>query len=344
MKKYVNILLLLLFLFGCKKEEKKEPVSHVSIANSEVIILNEGNFQWGQGTVSLYDPQSGEVNNDVFQSNNNNRPLGDVAQSMTMIGDTGYIVVNNSNKIEVVDLTTFQSIGEISTLNSPRNLLPISPNKAYVSDLYEDDIYIVNPHDFSVIGRINSAGWTEEMVMVNGKVFVCQVDSSQLLVIDAATDQIIDRLPTAHSPQYIELDKNGNVWVSCSGNQDAKKPALQQFNSSNLQLMKSLSEESVNQFFGEIAFNSTKEELFFINKDGVGKLTITDTMLAEMAFVPANNRILYAMNVDPKTNEIYLADAIDYQQRGIIYRYSENGSLMSYFRVGIIPGSIYFKE
>lgn len=344
MKKYVNILLLLLFLFGCKKEEKKEPVSHVSIANSEVIILNEGNFQWGQGTVSLYDPQSGEVNNDVFQSNNNNRPLGDVAQSMTMIGDTGYIVVNNSNKIEVVDLTTFQSIGEISTLNSPRNLLPISPNKAYVSDLYEDDIYIVNPHDFSVIGRINSAGWTEEMVMVNGKVFVCQVDSSQLLVIDAATDHIIDKLPTAHSPQYIELDKNGNVWVSCSGNQDAKKPALQQFNSSNLQLMKSLNEESANQFFGEIAFNSTKEELFFINKDGVGKLTITDTTLAEMAFVPANNRILYAMNVDPKTNEIYLTDAIDYQQKGVIYRYSENGSLMSHFRVGIIPGSIYFKE
>lgn len=344
MKKYVNILFLLLFLFGCKKEEKKEPVSQKEISTASVIILNEGNFQWGQGTVSLYDPQSGEVKNDVFQSNNNNRPLGDVAQSMTMIGDTGYIVVNNSNKIEVVDLKTFQSIGEISSLNSPRNLLPINSTKAYVSDLYEDDIYIVNPLDFSVKGRINSAGWTEEMVMVNGKVFVCQVDSSQLLVIDAVTDQIIDRLPTAHSPQYIELDKNGNVWVSCSGNQDAKKPALQQFNSSNLQLMKSLSEESANQFFGEIAFNSTKEELFFINRGGVGKLTITDTTLEEMDFISANNRILYAMNVDPKTNEIYLADAIDYQQKGVIYRYSENGSLMSHFRVGIIPGSIYFKE
>lgn len=344
MKKYVNILLLLLFLFGCKKEEKKEPVSHDSIANSEVIILNEGNFQWGQGTVSLYIPQSGEVKNDVFQSNNNNRPLGDVAQSMTMIGDTGYIVVNNSNKIEVIDLKSFQSIGEISSLNSPRNLLPISPTKAYVSDLYEDEIYIVNPQDFSIQGRIQSFGWTEEMVMVDGKVFVCHVDSSQLLVIDAATDQIIDKLPTAYSPQYIELDKNGNVWVSCSGNQDAKKPALQQFNASSLQLMKSLSAESTNQFFGEIAFNATKEELFFINKDGVGKVNILDTTLADTDFISANNRILYAMNVDPKTNEIYLSDAIDYQQKGVIYRYSESGSLMSHFRVGIIPGAIYFKD
>lgn len=340
----MNILIVLLFLFGCKKEEKKEPVSQEAIETAQVVILNEGNFQWGQGTLSLYDPQSGEVKNEVFQTNNNNRPLGDVAQSMTMIGDTGYIIVNNSNKIEVIDLKTFQSIGEISTLNSPRNLLSITPTKAYVSDLYEDDIYIVNPQDFSIQGRIQSFGWTEEMVMVNGKVFVCQLDSSQLLVIDAATDQIIDKLPTAHSPQYVEVDKNGNVWVSCSGDQNAKKPALQQFNSANLQLMKSLTESSANQFFGEIAMNSALDELFFINKSGVGKVEIEDTILSETAFIPANNRILYAMNVDPNTHEVYLADAIDYQQKGVIYRYSESGSLLTYFRVGIIPGAIYFKD
>lgn len=344
MSKWLYILFVLAFLFACKKEEPKEAVSEGAIESAKVMILNEGNFQWGQGTLSLYDPQSGEVINDVFQANNNERPLGDVAQSLTIIGDTAYIVVNNSNKIEVVQLKNFRSIGTISPLNSPRNLLSISSNKAYVSDLYEDDLYIVNPQDYSIQGRIKTDGWTEEMALVNGKAFVCQVDSNQLLVIDAATDQIIAKLSTAHSPQYIEVDQNDNVWVSCRGNQADKKPALQQFNSSTLQLMKSLTDQSNNQFFGEIAFDQAKKALFFINKLGVGQVKITDTTLSEMAFISANNRILYAMNVDPHTNEIYLADAIDYQQKGVVYRYSESGNLLTHFRVGIIPGSIYFKD
>jgi DNA-binding beta-propeller fold protein YncE len=182
------------------------------------------------------------------------------------------------------------------------------------------------------------------MVMADGKVFVCQVDSSQLLVIDAASDQVIDKLATAKSPQYIELDKNGNVWVSCSGDQGNNFPALQQFNSTTLQLMKTLPIESSNQFLSEIAMNGDKDELFFINQLGLGKVGIDDSSLVEKAIIPANNRILYAMNIDPKTNEIYLADAIDYQQRGVVYRYNGSGSLMSHFRVGIIPGSIYFKN
>ena len=35
----------------------------------------------------------------------------------------------------------------------------------------------------------------------------------------------------------------------------------------------------------------------------------------------------------------YVADAIDYQQKGIVYRYSPEGELLDEFRVGIIPGA-----
>lgn len=35
-----------------------------------------------------------------------------------------------------------------------------------------------------------------------------------------------------------------------------------------------------------------------------------------------------------------VADAIDYQQQGMIYRYTEDGELVDEFYVGIIPWSI----
>ena len=47
--------------------------------------------------------------------------------------------------------------------------------------------------------------------------------------------------------------------------------------------------------------------------------------------------------VNPVNGEVYVADAIDYQQQGMIYRYSPEGKLIDEFYVGIIPGAFCWK-
>ena len=61
--------------------------------------MNEGNFQLGNASVDVFDKTTGSISRSVFQSSND-RPLGDIAQSMLIDADTGYIVINNSGKVE----------------------------------------------------------------------------------------------------------------------------------------------------------------------------------------------------------------------------------------------------
>lgn len=339
MNKYLLFLIILTFLFSCKEEEKQE---FVNLDQSSVLVLNEGNFRSANGSVSIYNPIDKQVVNEVFRANNSGRPLGDVVQSMVEIDGKGFIVVNNSNKIEVVDLATFQAVGQILNLNSPRYVLPINSTKAYVSDLYEDKIYIINPQAMTITGAINTKGWTEEMVLVNNTAFVCQVDSNQVYVIDVLSDSIVRRINVNTSPSSIVADKNDNVWVACTGGNGIGNSALIRINSASLVVDKRLENSDINQGLGQLRINSTKDELFYLS-DGLHKISVNDTALSVSPMISANNRLFYGLGINSANDDIYITDAIDYQQRGVVYRFDKSGVEVDNFKVGLIPQQLFFK-
>jgi len=47
--------------------------------------------------------------------------------------------------------------------------------------------------------------------------------------------------------------------------------------------------------------------------------------------------------VNPVNDDIFITDAVDYQQQGFVMQYSSGGALLSKLRAGIIPGMICFK-
>lgn len=89
---------------------------------------------------------------DVFKQANN-KVLGDVLQSMSIINDKLYLVVNNSGKVEVLDKRNFISISTIAGLRSPRYIEAVSSNKAYISDLYDKAITVIDLSNNSVLKK-----------------------------------------------------------------------------------------------------------------------------------------------------------------------------------------------
>src|SRR5688572_9286512 len=104
---------------ACDKEDD-EPDTPSNPSSPGVYIVNEGAFGSGNSSISFFDFQTNAVTNNIYQTTNG-VPLGDVAQMMLVHQGKGYIVVNNSQKIEVVDSDNCTSIGTISGFQSPRH-------------------------------------------------------------------------------------------------------------------------------------------------------------------------------------------------------------------------------
>lgn len=51
----------------------------------------------------------------------------------------------------------------------------------------------------------------------------------------------------------------------------------------------------------------------------------------------------YGLTINPVNSEVYIADAIDYVQNGVVLRYSPDGELLDEFYVGIIPGAFCWR-
>lgn len=113
---------------SCMKWDYGDAVEDFNATGAGLFITNEGNFQYGNATLSYYDPATKQVQNEIFFRANGMK-LGDVAQSMTIYDNKGWVVVNNSHVIFAIDLNTFKEVGRIENLTSPRYIHFLSDEK-----------------------------------------------------------------------------------------------------------------------------------------------------------------------------------------------------------------------
>ncbi len=331
------------FFFSCRKDKPPEK-SNPEISfnnNGGVYIACEGNFQFGNAKISYYDVEKDSATEDIFQPANN-FPLGDVCQSMYFFNERIYIVVNNSGKIVVVNKKDFKLIATITGFISPRYFLPVSNNKAYITDYNSNTISIVDLSSNTIVGNVPCEGWTEELILSYGKVFITNYSKDKIYVINSSDDLLEDSIQVGSAPNSIKEDKNGKLWVLCGGSQTSSIYAgLHRINPITKQVEKSFQFPNLSDSPWRLDINGTNDTLYFLNS-GVFRMEINSTALPNSSFILQGTKKFYGIGIEPSTGIIYVADAIDYVQRGKVYRYKSDGNLLNTFPVGIIPGDFYF--
>ncbi len=356
------ICILLLLLAGCSKDPIREkPVDPPSpppppgdttrvTYKHWIFVINEGNYSWANASVSYIDNTTDSVYQDIYQSANNHG-LGDVAQSMKIMGNKGFIIVNNSNRIEVVSLTDFKTITSITGFDSPRYLEFVDSSKAYVTNM-KKNISVVDLKSMTVVRTIPTPYWTENLLHYGQFMFVTCIGSfnepsadrkAQVYIIDTRTDMITDSILMGKEPVSITVDRKDKIWVICSGGYDNfEAPTLKRIDPQLMVVDKSFTFPVQQGVPSRLCINPTGDTLYFIN-GGVFQMPANATELPASPLIPANGHLFYGLGIHPVSGQVYVSDAVNYVQSGYIFKCSQsNGQVIETYKAGRIPGSFCF--
>lgn len=344
MKKFPYIFVLLLLMISCVKDKPQDIIQpQVQLTTAKkVYIINEGNFGSGNSSVSLYDTGNDAVIENFYQTQNTSSPtIGDVAQSLTKINGKFYLVVNNSGKIIVCD-DQFKKLTQITKLSSPRYILPITNQKAYVSDYNGNEISIIDLNSNTKIDSIPCPGFTEEMVLIYNKAFVTNIKRNYTYIINTINNTKTDSIDVGKNAGSIVIDKNDKVWVLSSGDQTNNIPGkLSRINPINNQVEVSYSFNFSESPF-HLSLNKTKDTLYFLS-GGIYRMAISDNNLPSTEFIQKGTKTFYGLGINPNDYTIYASDALDYNQKSNIYIYNSDGSPKKNFKAGLITNGFYFE-
>lgn len=339
-----------LWLSNCNKDDENPmPSDSLVEAGTGVLVTNEGGFNDGNASVSYYKFEDKSIQQELF-AEANGRPLGDVLQSMALIGDEAYLVLNNSQRIEIVDVPSFKSEGTIVIPGSPRYLLPVDNGQAYISDLFGAVVHVADLSSRAIVQSIPMPqGWTEQMVKSGKEVFVAcpssfgQAPNRQVYVIDTDSHALVDSIEVGLSPSAMVEDTAGKLWVLCSGDFDTAAPGgLFQIDPQSRAVLQSFPFADNNIGFApRLAIDEAGQRLYY-TKIGLYAMPTDAAALPSEPLIADDGRSLYGLGIEPGTGNIWLGDAGDYKSRQMIYRYNKEGSLLDSVLAGVAPNGFFF--
>jgi DNA-binding beta-propeller fold protein YncE len=192
---------------------------------------------------------------------------------------------------------------------------------------------------------------TEQMVQVDRYVFTnCWSYDNMILVIDSETDRVVDSIEVLKQPNSMVRDKYNNLWVLTDGGYPGspygyEEPGLLKIEAGS-RTARVVHRFAEGEMPGALRINGGGDTLYYINSN-IYRCAIADGSEPEL-FVSspqggAGPGWFYGLDVDRVSSEVYVSDAVDFVQRGMVYRFTPGGVPVDTFQAGISPGSFCFK-
>lgn len=369
---YLFTLLVLLFQ-GCQTDDAIIPEDNETLPPETVTsvegfyLLNEGAMSMNKASLDYYDYETGTYRRNIYSQANPEATLGlgDTGNDIGIYGSKMYAVINNSNKIEVMDAKTAKRIKVIDLKNC--RYITFTNGKAYAS-AYDGEAQLGNnsPNGFvaeidttslSITRTVKVGRQPEQMAVVDNKLYVANSGGYSppnyertVSVIDLKSFTKTKDIDVAINLHQLKADEDGDIYVSSRGDYYEIPSKLFVIDTKTDQVKKvfdiacsNLSIVGNKAYIIGSEFNSTTFD-YIINYSMINVKTetlLTETFLPKI--VSDAIKAPYGLAVDPISLNVYITDAGDYVSPGKLYCVEPNGNLKFTVTTGDIPAHIAFK-
>lgn len=348
--RYSLLFLVLAFVIASCGDDNGTTPDPDPVEETTVYVTNEGNFSDSNGSLTRYEPEDGTTLQSAFEDVNG-RPMAGIIQSSRVVEDLMYIVLNATDKIEVVDAQTLESIGTIELSTTPSAIEVIDEGTAYVTNLYNEAVSIIDLDNMEDTGnKITVGDQPRSVVRVGGSAFVANNgggNANTISVIDIDDQSVTRTIEVGNGPSQIVTDEENRLWVVCAGllaydenwERDPENDipgGVYILDGNDGTIINSI--ETGGHPSG-IALDENNAKAYLLN-DGVSVIDM-NTFAHEEGLIERSFNSIGYFGVD---QQLFLGQSRGYDQQGQALIYNLEGTAVDSFPTGIAPNGFEFHQ
>lgn len=331
-----------------------------------VYILNEGNMGSNKATLDFYDYNEGVYYRNIYADANPNviKEMGDVGNDILIYGNKMYVVINASNKLEVLNAYTVEKIKSIDIPNG--RSLAAHNGKIYMSSydgpikidpqaplgkVYEIDTLSLSIERETVVGY-----QPEELAVVGNHLYVANSGGYRvpdydrtISVIDLNNFEEIDQIDVAENLNKLQADEAGSLWVTSRGDYYGSTSNLYKVNPESQEIEVDFGvpmgdfvqhDHTIYFYANEFNYNTYTYQKSFGMIDMQTNELLPDQFVDQQYLDEIETP--YGLAINPENGDIFLTDAGNYVSTGFVYCFNKNGKLEWKTKGGNIPAHFAF--
>lgn len=386
---FTMILGVIISILSSCREDEHIVVSDVQIIRDKIdpnskiagmYLVNEGNMGSNKCTLDYLDYTEGIYMRNIYPERNPTivKELGDVGNDVQIYGNKLYIIVNCSNKVEVLDARTGVRIKQIEIPNC--RYICFRREHAYVSSyvagvLIDPNaplgaVFKIDTASLQVVDKVTVGYQPEEMVVLGDYLYVANSGGYRVPYYDNTVSVV--EFESFHQEQQIvvglnlhriKADKYGKLWVSSRGNYNDIYSPYGSVPSNLFVLDKRVGynemivTDTINVPCSNMAIHGDSLYLYSHDYDNItqqstltyGIINIKTKKVVSKNFITDGTekeiKMPYGISIHPETGDIYVTDAKNYVSTGTLSCYNKEGKRKWRVSTGDIPAHmVYLKK
>lgn len=333
--------LLTFSLFGC--DLAGTDGDDTSVVTDGVYVANQGNFSDGNGSVTLYDPNT-ENSTTAIEN------LSSIVQSIALRNDRLYLTANSAGRLDVFDADDQSQAQQLTGFSGPRYLAFTDDETAFLTDQSfsgPSAVHVLDEADAApeLATTIEVPGTPEGLTHTDDRVYATLggfSDTTLVAAINLDDRSLTETIDVGCAPRYAVADRQDEVFVLCS---DAPEAVVLDGSTGDEITRLDLPNPSSTRGPGQPGFfASDAEELYVVaSQDRVVRIN-TGTNEVSSTLGPLDGDPIGAVGYDAVREELYVGHVPGFTEQGTVTIHERDGTQTGSFQAGIAPTFIAFRR